>query len=121
MFCFEVYYFLFGSEKKSRLLKGASRNLEKALRLVSQTMSASFLSLAIILGTTYSTIDGINVNRAKYGYSILYSASDFMKLDLKSFVLSMIQIFNNNIPGALINTTLEYNYAEMLDEHYDEA
>lgn len=72
-------------------------------------------------GTTYSTIDGINVNRAKYGYSILYSASDFMKLDLKSFVLSMIQIFNNNIPGALINTTLEYNYAEMLDEHYDEA
>lgn len=72
-------------------------------------------------GKTFSSINDIKINKAKYGYSILYSANDFMKLDKPKFTAAMIKIFTKNLPGTALNVSLEYNYEELIDEHFDEA
>lgn len=72
-------------------------------------------------GTIFSSVDTVKINKTKYGYSILYYADDFMKLNTPKFTASMIQIFTKNLPGTAINVSIEYNYEELIDEHYDQA
>ena len=72
-------------------------------------------------GTIFSSVDTVKINKTKYGYSILYYADDFMKLNTPKFTASMIQIFTKNLPGTAINVSVEYNYEELIDEHYDQA
>lgn len=72
-------------------------------------------------GKTFSSVDDVKINKAKYGYSILYSADDFMKLDKPKFTAAMIKIFTKNLPDTALNVSLEYNYEELIDEHFDEA
>lgn len=72
-------------------------------------------------GKTFSSINDVKINKAKYGYSILYSANDFMKLDKPKFTATMFKIFTKNLPDTAINVSIEYNYEELIDEHFDEA
>lgn len=72
-------------------------------------------------GKTFSSVNDVKINKAKYGYSILYSADDFMRLDKAKFTAAMIKIFTKNLPGTALNVSVEYNYEELIDEHFDEA
>lgn len=73
-------------------------------------------------GTAFSTLDKLSVNKTDDGYSILYKVSDFMKLDQPIFMKNLIKIFMSNLGNdIIIAASVDYDYEELLDTHYDDA
>ena len=61
-------------------------------------------------GKVKSTSERLNVNKADYGYSIIYDDEEFEELTPGSFVASLIKLFSENLPDCLPEFELLYHY-----------
>lgn len=71
-------------------------------------------------GNVYSTHDKININIAKDGYSVIMLASEFDAIDNPKLIATVINLFAKNLPSTIINVTVQYDYEEMMDTHFDQ-
>lgn len=62
------------------------------------------------LGTNLSTASTINVSKVPDGYSIVYMASVFEKLDPLNTINYIIKLFMSKLPGKQILVSMEYHF-----------
>ena len=79
---------------------------------------SNLVSLGSDIGEASSSKE-IKINRTPTGYSVIYVADEFMRLDLKKFLISLADIFKRNLPNTEIGIGVQYDYMEMLHDHYD--
>lgn len=68
-------------------------------------------------GKIRSDEDKINVNKSATGYSVVYESDVFNSLDKARFLAKLVSIFNQNLPGYVIDLGICYNFET--DESYD--
>lgn len=71
-------------------------------------------------GYVQSTAKDIKVNKASYGYSVIFNDAEFMKLDNPKFVAKIVQLLTKNLPNSVIHVSIEYNYQELIEYHFDD-
>jgi len=68
-------------------------------------------------GKLLSTESNIKVNKAAYGFSIIYNEETFEELSPSVFLTTLIKLFSDNLgTDTIVNTSLNYHYE---DEEFD--
>lgn len=59
-------------------------------------------------GSIFSSATNINVNKTRYGYSVLYQAHEFTKMKMSTFLASLIKLFSDNLKDSSFKLSIRY-------------